>query len=58
MKNVNHYLKDGTKWSGSQHSTNGKAMTGKTHTATSKSLYHLKELSVMAKSKALSKNKK
>jgi len=46
MKNVNHYLKDGTKWSGATHKAVGKAMTGKTHTATSKPLFHLKELGV------------
>jgi len=46
MKNVNHYLKDGTKWSGAMHKAAGKAMTGKTHTATSKPLFHLKELGV------------
>jgi hypothetical protein len=51
MKNVNHYLKDGTKWSGTTHKAGGKAMTGKTHTATSKPLFHLKDLGVQTKSK-------
>jgi len=55
MKNSNHYLKDGTKWSGNRHTLGSKIMTGKTHTDSSKDLYHLKELGSTAKKKALSK---
>jgi hypothetical protein len=52
-KGVNHYLKDGTKWTGSYHKMpNGKLHTNKTHTKTSKPLYHMKELSEKAKQKA------
>lgn len=57
MKNVNHYLKDGTKWVGSQHSTKGKVMTGKSHTTSSKPLYHFADLSASAKKQTLSKKK-
>ena len=57
MKNVNHYLKDGTKWSGAMHKAGGKPMTGKTHTATSKPLFHSKDLGVQAKKKSISKSK-
>ena len=42
MKGVKHYLKNGTEWKGSIHKTNGKAMTGAKHTASSKPLYHKK----------------
>lgn len=58
MKNTSHYLKDGTKWSGSQHSSNGKVMTGKSHTASSKNLYHFADLNVSAKKQVLSKKNK
>jgi hypothetical protein len=56
-KSKGHYLKDGTEWKGNQHAYNGKVMTGKTHTATSKNLYHFMDLSATAKNKILSKSK-
>lgn len=54
-KSKGHYLKDGTEWSGYQHAHNGKVMTGKTHTASSKTLYHFMDLNSDAKKKVLSK---
>ena len=46
MKGVNHYLKDGTKWSKSMHKMpNGQLHSGKT----SKRLFHYSELSDKAK---------
>lgn len=57
-KSKGHYLKDGTEWSGNQHAHKGKVMTGKSHTASSKDLYHFMELSAESKRKVLSKNKK
>jgi len=56
-KSKGYYLKDGTEWSGYQHASNGKVMTGKTHTASSKPLYHFMELDKEAKRKVLSKKK-
>lgn len=56
-KSNGHYLKDGTEWSGLQHAHNGKPMTGKIHTASSKMLYHFMELGSEAKKKILSKKK-
>lgn len=56
-KSKGHYLKDGTEWLGHQHAVNGKVMTGKTHTASSKTLYHFMELEKDAKRKVLSKKK-
>ena len=56
MKGVKHYLKDGTIWSGSYHKMpNGKLHTNKTHTPTSKPVYHFGELSDSAKKKARKK---
>lgn len=56
MKGVKHYLKDGTTWSGSYHKMpNGKLHTNKTHTSTSKPVYHFGELSDSAKKKARKK---
>jgi hypothetical protein len=52
-KGVNHYLKDGTVWKGNYHKMpNGKLHTNKTHTKTSKPLFHMKDLSEKAKQKA------
>jgi len=56
-KSRGHYLKDGTEWNGHQHASGSKIMTGKTHTASSKDLYHFMELSAEAKRKVLSKKK-
>lgn len=57
-KSRGHYLKDGTEWTGYQHVSGSKIMTGKKHTETSKPLYHFMELSTKAKRKVLSKSKK
>jgi hypothetical protein len=57
-KSEGHYLKDGTEWKGNQHATGGKIMTGKSHTASSKDLYHFMELSPKSKKTVLSKTKK
>ena len=52
-KGVKHYLRDGTEWKGGTHKmANGVLHTGKTHTKTSKRLYHFKDLSDTAKKKA------
>jgi len=56
-KSKGHYLKDGSEWLGNQHAHNGKVMTGKAHTASSKTLYHFMELSAEGKRKVLSKKK-
>ena len=42
---VKHYFKDGTEYKGAIHKVNGKAMSGKTHTASSKPLVHKSDLS-------------
>ena len=55
MKNVKHYLKNGTEWSGDKHSVGSKVMTGKNHTSSSKYLYHFKELNLDTKKKTLPK---
>ena len=53
MKNVKHYLKNGKVWSGNYHKMpNGMLHTNKSHTATSKPLYHYGDLSATAKKKA------
>ena len=47
-----HYTKDGKEWKGSQHKMpNGSLQTGKTHTATSKNLYHYKNLPAAVRKK-------
>lgn len=47
---VNHYLKDGTLWSGPTHKDlAGKLMTGKVHSKDSEYLYHKEELAVVGK---------
>ena len=55
MKGVAHYKKDGTlyKGKGTHKDAEGKLMSGKTHTSSSKYLFHMKELpkSVQAKLK-------
>jgi hypothetical protein len=52
-KNVNHYLKDGTVWNGNYHKMpDGSLHTNKTHTKTSKPLFHFKDLSERGKSNA------
>jgi hypothetical protein len=56
-KSKGHYLKDGTEWDGNQHAHNGKIMTGKLHTESSKNLYHFMELSSISKKKVLSNKK-
>lgn len=55
-KNVKHYLKDGTEWTGAYHKMpNGKLHTNAKHTKTSKPLFHMKDLSDAAKKKARAK---
>ena len=51
MKGVNHYLKNGTKYKGAMHTTNGMPMTGAKHTKGSKDLFHKKELSAAVRKK-------
>jgi len=41
---VKHYFKDGTEYKGATHKANGKIMSGKTHTASSKYLVHKADL--------------
>jgi hypothetical protein len=41
---VKHYFKNGTEYKGATHKTNGKIMSGKTHTASSKPLVHKADL--------------
>jgi hypothetical protein len=53
LKGVKHFLRDGTEFKGASHKMkNGKLHSGKTHTKTSKPLFHMKDLSVAAKKKA------
>ena len=49
---MKHYFKDGTEHKGATHKTNGKLMSGAKHTASSKKLFHMSELSATAKKKA------
>ena len=52
---VKHYLKDGTVWNGNYHKMpNGQLHTNKTHTKTSKPVYHFADLNKSAKTKARS----
>ena len=52
-KGVKHYLRDGTEHKGGMHKmANGQLHTGKTHTKTSKRLFHFGQLSETAKKKA------
>jgi len=57
MKGVAHYKKDGTLYKGaSTHKdAKGKLMSGKTHTASSKYLFHAKELSKTVQKKLKTK---
>ena len=53
MKGVKHYLRNGTEFKGGTHKMkDGKLHSGKTHTKTSKPLFHMKELSARAQKKA------
>ena len=50
MKGVRHYTKEGKTLKGGMHKTkNGDLHSGKTHTKSSKKLYHFGELSKKAK---------
>lgn len=58
-KNVKHYFKDGTVWNGNYHKMpDGSLHTNKTHTKTSKPLFHYGDLTDKAKTKARSFRKK
>ena len=58
-KGVNHYFRDGTKYTGATHKdAKGKVMSGARHTANSKYLFHMKDLSATAKKKAKKANGK
>jgi len=53
--NVKHYLKDGKEWTGSYHKmADGALHTNKTHTKTSKPIFHYGDLGKSAKTKAKS----
>ena len=55
-KGAKHYLRDGTTWGKTYHKMpNGKLHTGKTHSKTSKPLFHFGGLSGSAKKKARKK---
>ena len=59
MKGVKQYKKDGTEHKGSSHKmADGTLHTNKSHTKTSVKLFHLKDLSARAKTKAKVKGKK
>ncbi len=52
-KGVKHYFRDGTEHKGGMHRMpNGKLHSGKTHTKSSKPLFHMNELSKTAQAKA------
>ena len=54
-KGVQHYLKNGTAYSGGAHKMpDGSLHTGKTHTKSSKPVVHFKDLSKAAKEKVKS----
>jgi hypothetical protein len=56
MKGVPHYKRDGTEWKGNSHKMpNGQLHTGKTHGKTSERLFHFKDLSKKAQTKAKGK---
>ena len=58
MKGVKHYKIDGTVHTGSSHKmANGTLHSGKNHTASSKKLFHFKDLSKKAKVKAKGQQK-
>ena len=46
---MKHYFKNGKEHKGGTHKSNGKLMSGVRHTASSKYLFHFKELSATAK---------
>jgi len=53
MKGVKHYLKNGTLYKGATHKDGkGKLMSGAKHTASSKYLFHMKDLPKTAQAKA------
>ena len=55
-KTVKHYFRDGTEHKGGMHKMpNGQLHSGARHTANSKRLFHLNELSKTAKKKAMKK---
>ena len=52
-KGIKHYFRDGTEHKGTMHKmANGQLHTEKTHTKTSKRLFHFSDLSMTAKKKA------
>jgi len=52
-KGVKHYFKNGKEHKGATHKdAKGRVMSGKTHTASSKFLVHMKDLSDTAKKRA------
>lgn len=54
-KGVKHYFRDGTEHKGGTHKdAKGRIMSGARHTANSKFLYHMSDLSATAKKKAKS----
>jgi len=53
MKGVKHYKRDGTEHKGTMHKMpNGSLHSNKSHTKTSVPLFHFKDLSAKAKTKA------
>ena len=48
-KGVKHYFKNGKEHTGAIHKANGRVMSGAKHTASSKFLFHMKDLSASAK---------
>ena len=59
MKGVKHYTEDGKVYTGGSHKMpNGDLHSGKTHTSSSKKLFHFKDLSAKVKRKVLMLTKK
>jgi|TARA_Y100000356_G_scaffold102819_1_gene88290 hypothetical protein len=59
MKGVPHYTKDGKEYKGKTHKMkDGSLHTGATHTASSKNLFHFKDLPKQVKSKIMKMKKK
>jgi len=57
-KAKHHYLRNGTEWTGYQHSSErGVLYTGKTKNKNSKKLYHFMELSKTAQKKVMGSKK-
>tara|TARA_Y100000015_G_scaffold34509_1_gene34823 strand:+ start:39 stop:215 length:177 start_codon:yes stop_codon:yes gene_type:complete len=55
-KGVKHYFRDGKEFKGNTHKMpNGQIHSNKTHTSTSKRVFHFNELSPTAKKKAKGK---